>query len=230
MTTTHSTDGWPAAVHLLHGLGRALPLGETQDATWLFERAATTELRRAGATVPGTAPGRLRIDLADPDTAGVLAVAAPPSALPPGPLRIDGEFAALPGEPLPALADQLRRVLLACAADRLGLHVTEVNLQVTALLESADASPVASTPVEVLTASPNHEAAFTTVTVPGVAHLTRTLGSPVTERRGHLRVEIATAAGHHPLHVARDVRRAITATLPSGTAVSVMITAVNVTD
>ncbi|MFD3524595.1 hypothetical protein [Streptomyces sp. NPDC058653] len=229
MTTTHSTGGWPAAVQQLRDLGRALPLGEAQDATWLFEWAAAAELRRAGATLPGATPGRLRIGLIDPDTAGTPATTAPPSALPPGPLRIDGEFAALPGEPLPALADQLRHVLFACAADRLGLHVAEVNLQVTALLESADASPVPPTPMEVPTTSPDEEAAFTAIAVPGVAHLTRTLGSPVTERRGHLRVEFATAAGHHPLHVARAVRTAITTKLASDTPVTVLITAVNVT-
>ncbi|TXL87792.1 hypothetical protein [Streptomyces sp. IB2014 016-6] len=229
MTMTHSTDGWPAAVQELRDLGGALPLGEAEDATWLFERAATTELRRAGAAVPGATPGRLRIDLLDPDTGGPLPVAAPPGALPPGPLRIDGEFAALPGESLPALADQLRHAMFACAADRLGLHVAEINLRVTALLDPADASPVTSTPVEVPTASPDGEAAFTAAAVPGVAHLTRTLGSPVTERRGRLRVEFATAAGHHPLHVARAVRAAVTATLTSGTTVTVLITAVNVT-
>ncbi|TFI24986.1 hypothetical protein [Streptomyces sp. 4R-3d] len=226
MTTTHSTDGWPIAV--LRGLGRALPLGEAEDATWLFEGAAVTELRRAGAAVPGAAPGGLRIGLADPDAAGILAATAPPGALPRGPLCIDGEFAALPGEPLTALADQLRQVMFACAADRLGLHVTQVNLQVTALLEAADASAVTSAPVEVPTASPDSEAAFTALAVPGVARLTGTLGSPVTERRGHLRIELATAAGHHPLHVARAVRTAITATRPGGDTVTVLIAAANV--
>ncbi|MFD7517514.1 hypothetical protein ACFV85_22235 [Streptomyces niveus] len=230
MTTTHSTDGWRAVVQLHRDLGRALPLGEAEEATWLFEQAATTELRRAGATVPGATPGRLRIDLVDPDDGGVLSAAAPPGALPPGPLRIEGEFAALPGVPLPALADQLRHALFACSVDRLGLRVVEVNLQVTALLESADTSPVTSTPVEVLTASPDEEAAFTAVAVPGVAHLTKALGGPVAERRGHLRVEFATAAGHHPLDVARDVRTAIKARLTSDTAVTALITAVNVTD
>lgn len=230
MTRTHSPDGWPAAVQELRNLGRALPLGEAEDATWLFEQAAATELRRAGAAVSGAAPGGLRIGLIDPDAAGVLAAAAPPGGLPPGPLRIDGEFAALRGEPLPALADQLRHVMSACAADRLGLHVAEVNLQVTALLETADAPAVTSSPLEVLAASPDNEGAFTALTVPGVAHLTRTLGSPVTERRGNLRVEFASAAGYHPLHVARAVRTAIAATRPSGREVTVLITAVNVTD
>ncbi|MFB6951256.1 hypothetical protein ACFCXP_16650 [Streptomyces niveus] len=229
MTTTHNTDGWPAVVQLHRDLGRALPLGEVEDSTWLFERAASTELRRAAAAVPGATPGRLRIDLANPDAAGAPAVPAPPGALPPGPLRIDGEFAALPGEPLLALSDQLRHVMFACAADRLGLRVTEVNLRVTALLESGDVPPVTSAPVEVLTASPDGDAAFTAVAVPGVAHLTRTLGSPVSERRGHLRIEFATAAGHHPMHVARAVRTAVTATLTSDATVTVLITAMNVT-
>jgi hypothetical protein len=38
-------------------LGKALPLGEADDATWLFEHAATTELRRAGSTVTGHLSG-----------------------------------------------------------------------------------------------------------------------------------------------------------------------------
>jgi hypothetical protein len=228
MTTTHSTDGWTAAVQQRRDLGRALPLGEAGDATWLFEQAATKELRRAGGTVTGAAPGRLRIDLADPDSADVPALAAPPSALPPGPLRIDGEFAALPGEPLPALAEQLRQALFTCAVDRLGLHVIEVNLRVTALLESGDASSVGATPMEVPTASPEGEPCLTVVAVPGVAHLTRTLGSPVIERWGRVRVEFATAAGHLPLDVARAVRAAVTARLTSDTPVTVLITALNV--
>ena len=228
MTTTHSTDGWTAAVRERLHLGCALPLGEAQDATWLFEQAATTELRRAGRTVMGAAPGRLRIDLADPDSAAVLAPPGPPSALPPGPLRIDGEFAALPGEPLPALAEQLRQALFTCAVDRLGLQVTEVNLRVTELLETADASLATTTPMEVPAASPEGEPALTAAGVPGVAHLTRTLGSPATERRGQVWVEFATAAGHRPLDVARAVRTAVTAKLTSDTTVTVLITAVNV--
>jgi hypothetical protein len=227
MTTTHSTNEWTAAVRERPHLGCALPLGEAQDATWLFEQAATTELRRAGRTVAGAAPGRLRIDLVDWDSAGVLTLPAPPSALPPGPLRIDGEFAALPGKPLPALAEQLRQALFTCAVDRLGLHVTEVDLRVTELLESADASPATATPVEVLAVSPEGEAALTAAAVPGVAHLTRTLGSPATESGGHVWIELATAEGHHPLHVAQAIRTALTATLPDSTAITVVITAVN---
>ena len=56
---------------------------------------------------------------------------------------------------------------------------------------------------------------------------TRTLGSPATESQGHVWIELATAAGHHPLHVAQAVRTALTATRPDSTAITVVITAVN---
>ncbi|MBI0301136.1 nucleopolyhedrovirus P10 family protein, partial [Streptomyces sp. PRKS01-29] len=104
-------------------LGRLLPLGEREDGSWITERAAGEVLGRAAAEVPEAHLGALRIGPADPGTAGTPAVPPPPSALPPGPLRIAAECAATLDAPLPATADRLREVLLDAATDRLGLLV-----------------------------------------------------------------------------------------------------------
>ncbi|WP_405678671.1 hypothetical protein OG292_31875 [Streptomyces sp. NBC_01511] len=240
MTTGHGgngADGWSAAVRERLGLGRLLPLGDTADGAWLAERAATTALRRAAADVPGATLGRLRLCLADPGSADPPAVKPPPSALPPGVLRIEGDFSAVGGEPLPDVAERLRTALHAHAVDRLGLRVTEVDLRVTALLEegpTADPgsgggeSSGAAAPVGATAVAPRGTAAVIAANVPGVAHLSGSLGSAVLVTTGHVRVELATAAGHHPPEVARAVGRAVSAALPSHPTVAVLITAVDV--
>ncbi|MYZ38364.1 MULTISPECIES: hypothetical protein [unclassified Streptomyces] len=241
MTTAHGSDSWTAAVRRRLDLGRLLPLGGTADATWLAERAAAVELRRAAAEVPGTVLGAVRLSPADPDAAEESPVPPPPSALPPGRLRIEAEFGEeftdMTDEPLPAVADRLRAVLFACATRRLGLRIAEIDLRVTALLERA-AEPAGETaprhteptePVELRTATPKGEAALTAASVPGVACLTRTLGTAVAGTPGHVRIELATAAGHRPLEVARAVRKRVAASVPGGPSVAVVITAVNVT-
>ncbi|PVE11396.1 hypothetical protein [Streptomyces scopuliridis] len=243
MTTAHSSDGlgtggWAAAVRQRLGLGRLLPLGGARDGAWLSERAATDELRLAAAGVAGAVLGRLRLSLTDPDGAGLPAVPPPPSALPPGPLRIDGEFAAGPAEPLPAVAERLRGVLFACATERLGLRVEEVDLRVTALLDpsgealerprdgAAPAGPDEGRPADVRAAAPEGEPELLAAAVPGVAYPTRTLGGAVVTTPGHVRLELATAAGHRPLEVARAVRARLTAELPGAPSVAVLVTAV----
>lgn len=243
MTTAHSfdglsTEGWTAAVRQRLSLGRLLPLGGAQDGAWLSERAATVELRRAAAEVAGVTLGGLRLSLADPDVPGRPAVPPPPTALPPGPLRIDGEFAAVAGEPLPAMAERLRGVLFACATDRLGLRVEEVDLRVTALLDPSEGSPGESPahpsaeyaapagPDGVRAAAPEGDPELLAAAVPGVAYPTRTLGGAVVSTPGHVRVELATAAGHHPLDVARAVRARLTTALPGAPSVAVLVTAV----
>jgi hypothetical protein len=217
-----------AAVHLRLDMGRLLPLGVAADGVWLTERAAATELRRAARSLPSAAVGRLELSLSATGSPGVPAVPPPPSALPPGPLRIDGDFTALPGEPLPALAERLREVLFSCAVDQLGLVVAEVDLRVTALLETADDSSAAATPVEVPAVRPEGEPGLSVAAVPGVAHLTGILGLAVATHRGQVRVELATAAGHRPLDVARVVRETVTASVPGAPPVTVLITAVEV--
>ncbi|MFD3488120.1 hypothetical protein [Streptomyces sp. NPDC058665] len=227
------TDGWSAAVRERLDLGRLLPLGDTADGAWLAERAATTALRRAAAEVPGAVLGRLRVCLADPGSAERPAVQPPPSALPPGVLRIEGDFAAVAGEPLPDVAERLRTALYAHAVDRLGLRVTEVDLRVTALL---DKEPDAGSGDSVgraepfgATAAPKGTAAVMAANVPGVAHLSASLGTAVLVTRGHVRIELATSRGHHPPDVVRAVRRAVTASLPSHPTVAVLVTAVDTT-
>jgi len=225
-TDGHSSDGWTAAVRERLGLGRLLPLGAAADGAWLAEQAATAELRLAAAAVPGVAPGRLRVSLTDPAGAGTPAVPAPPSALPPGPLRIDGEFGALQGEPLPAVATRLRAALISYATERLGLLVEEVDLRVTALLDTMEDSAAPDGPVEVPAVDPGSVAALAVTEVPGVAHLTGTLGEAVEVTPEHVRVELATAVGHRPPDVARAVRAAVTAAVPGAPSVAVVITAV----
>ncbi len=125
------------------GLGRLLPLGGPCDGAWIAERAAGGVLRdAAGREVPEARLDSVRVGLADPGTAAEPAVPAPPSALPPGPLRLTAEFAATAAWPLPETASRLRTSLAVAATERLGLDVTEVDLRVTELLdEEPSAAP-----------------------------------------------------------------------------------------
>ncbi|MFF0447719.1 hypothetical protein ACFYT4_15150 [Streptomyces sp. NPDC004609] len=129
------------AVRRRLGLGRLLPLGDPGAGAWLTEQSAETVLRHAADGLPGVEPGRLRLALADPESVAAPAVPPPPSALPPGPLRIDADFAAVGPRPLPELASALRETLFTAAADRLGLVVTEVDLRVTELLDAPAGVP-----------------------------------------------------------------------------------------
>lgn len=126
------------------GLGRFLPLGEARDGAWIAERAVEAVLRGAAVRgVPGVRLGRLRIGPAGPEEADEPVVPPPPSALPPGPLRLTAEFAATAAQPLPVTASLLRTALAQAAAERIGLTVTEVDLRATELLEAGteDAEP-----------------------------------------------------------------------------------------
>ncbi|MCZ9339987.1 nucleopolyhedrovirus P10 family protein, partial [Streptomyces sp. TRM76130] len=111
------------------GLGRFLPLGTPPDGAWITERAARGVLLTAVAGLPGARLDRLRLALADPDAAAAPAVPPPPSALPPGPLRITADLAATAAEPLPVTAARVRDTLTEAAALRLGLTVGEVDLR-----------------------------------------------------------------------------------------------------
>ena len=124
-----TADRWTQAVRNQLGLGRLLPLGGDGDGAWITEAAAAAVLRRAAHHVPGVRLGSLRLSLADPDSTPEPAVPPPPSALPPGSLRITADFTATPAVPLPAIASRLRSVLASTATDRLGLRVTEVDLR-----------------------------------------------------------------------------------------------------
>ncbi|MFI6283860.1 hypothetical protein ACIBCM_03710 [Streptomyces sp. NPDC051018] len=225
------------------GPGRLLPLGGPGEGAWLTEQAADGVLRHAADGLDGVAPGRLRLALADPQSAPSPAVPAPPSALPPGELRIDAEFAATALRPLPALASALRDTLFTAAADTLGLVVTEVDLRVTELLdplagvpgstapgeppgEPDRAWPVASGTAGVRPADPADPLAVAAAGAAGVAGLTAVLGVPVHRAADHVRVEVAVAHGHRPPEVVRAVREAVSAALGDGRPVSVLVTAV----
>ncbi|MFZ4187291.1 hypothetical protein [Streptomyces pseudogriseolus] len=136
-----TADRWTRMVRQQVGLGRFLPLGGRHDGAWIAERAAGAVLRRAAERdVPEVRMDGIRIGLADPDAAAEPAVPAPPSALPPGPLRLTAEFAATAAWPLPETVSRLRAALAVTATERIGLEVTEVDLRVTDLLDTEPAA------------------------------------------------------------------------------------------
>lgn len=227
MTTADSsrrTQGWTAAVRLRLGLGRLLPLGGPADGAWISERAAAAVLRRA---VGGSGPVLLdlRIAVTDADAAPAPQVPPPPSALPPGPLRIEATVAATAHLPIPAAAAALRSALLTAAARRLGLVVDEVDVQVAELLDT-EPERTGPPPVEVRPADPEDVAGRAAAGVTGVATLTRVLGASVHTDPDHVRVELATDGGHRALDVARSVRAAVTQAVDGHPPVAVLVTAV----
>ncbi|MFJ5778486.1 nucleopolyhedrovirus P10 family protein [Streptomyces sp. NPDC093094] len=249
-----TADGWTRAVRQQLGLGRLLPLGGPRDGAWIAESAAETVLRRAGDAVAGVRTGGLRVAPAGPDSGHEPAVPPPPSALPPGPLRVTAGFTASGTEPLPTAAARLRTALAATAADSLGLTVTEVDLRVTGLWEQEDEgegedrgepskapdSGGAAPSADVPEGGDGARVAAAALAVAGVARLTGALGglgravhieerqdgSPSLPRR-HVRVELAARRGHRALAVAREVRAAVAAALPDAPTVAVLITAVD---
>ncbi|WP_369388438.1 nucleopolyhedrovirus P10 family protein [Streptomyces sp. CG1] len=239
-----TADRWTELVRHQVGLGRLLPLGGPCDGAWIAEAAAASVLERAAADgVPGVRLGTLRLTLADPEEAAQAVVPAPPSALPPGPLRLTADFAATAAEPLPAVASRLRLTLAAAAAGRLGLAVSEVDLRVTDLLDTEDPA----TAVRALRPVPAREptdpdearAAAAALAVPGVTGLTASLGgfgravhleehpAGTALPRRHARVELSTSAGHRAVDVARRVRTAVRDALEDRPTVAVLITAVD---
>ncbi|WP_208765331.1 hypothetical protein [Streptomyces albidochromogenes] len=247
-------DGLTRGVRRRLGLGRLLPLGEASDGAWLAEKAAGPVLREAVAGITGVSVGALRIGLADPDAAAEPAVPPPPGALPPGPLRVVADLTATAGgEPLPHRAERLRIALREAASARLGLVVTAVDLRVTDLVEAGE-EPVTAAPPDGGTGDASEDggsgggqdeasdagperpeddgggdraaAEAAAAAVPGVARLTGVLGAPVHLADGHVRVELATAAGHRALAVAVAVRKAVAASQGGRTTVAVLVTAV----
>ncbi|MEV5179870.1 hypothetical protein AB0K88_08840 [Streptomyces werraensis] len=132
-----TTDRWTQMVRQQVGLGRILPLGTARDGAWITERAVGAALRRAAErNMPEVRLDGVRVGLADPDAALEPAVPAPPSALPPGPLRLTATFAATAAWPLPETASRLRTALAVAATERVGLDLTEVDLRVIELLDT----------------------------------------------------------------------------------------------
>ncbi|WP_329212451.1 hypothetical protein OG257_29485 [Streptomyces sp. NBC_00683] len=227
MTTAdspHRADGWTAAVRQRLDLGRLLPLGGPADGSWIAERAAAAVLREA-ATGSGAVLGRLRIAGSDADSAPEPVVPPPPSALPPGPLRIEAGFSTTAQRPLHVTADALRSALLVAASARLGLDVTEVDLRVTELLDE-EPEPAAVPQAGVRAAEPDGVAGTAAAGVPGVVSLTRVLGSAVHTGADHVRVELATAGDHRALDVAQAVREAVAFAVEGRPSVAVLVTAV----
>ncbi|MEV0223465.1 nucleopolyhedrovirus P10 family protein [Streptomyces sp. NPDC050704] len=235
-----TVDRWTQEVRHQLGLGRLVPLGGPRDGAWITERAAGSVLRRAARHLPGVRLGVLRLALADPETAYEAAVPSPPSALPPGPLRISADFTAAltPGEPLPTTASRLRATLATAATERLGLTVTEVDLRVTGLLEenpaadTADRDETGTRPAEPQRGDDESRVAATAQSVPGVTRLTGGVhieqrpGETAALPRRHIRVEIETDAHERTLDVTRAVRTAVTKALPDHPSVAVLVTAV----
>jgi hypothetical protein len=234
-----TAERWAQAVRHQVGLGRLLPLGGPRDGSWISEEAAEAVLRRAAGELRGVRLDGLRIALADPDDVQEPAVPPPPSALPPGALRVTATFAATAAAPLPATAALVRTTLATTADERLGLRVAEVDLRVTALLdEDPEPAPVGE-PEPPYAAEPGSDdegrAAAAARSVPGVARLTGGLGRAVQleERRTegalahrHARVEFAVDPGHRPSEVARQVRAAVRDALSDHPTVAVLVTAV----
>ncbi|MER8158469.1 nucleopolyhedrovirus P10 family protein [Streptomyces sp. NPDC094472] len=228
-------------------LGRLLPLGGREDGSWITEHAAGEVLRRAADEITDARLGALRIAPADPDTAATPAVPPPPSALPPGTLRIAAECGATLEEPLPVTADRLRDVLLDTATDRLGLLVEAVDVRVMDVLDELPPPPPATprphqpqppprpTSVERTGPDPAATAARAAVSVPGVTRLAPVLGSPrpVRIEGTHIRIELAVAADHRAVDVARAVRTAVAQAAPlpapgdQPPTVAVLVTAVD---
>ncbi|MBA9045093.1 nucleopolyhedrovirus P10 family protein [Streptomyces griseofuscus] len=234
------TDAWTQVVRHHVGLGRMLPLGGPEDGAWIAEDAAGAVLRGAAADgLPGVRLGALRIGLADPQRVAEPVVPAPPSALPPGALRVTADFAATAVEPLPATAERLRELLATAAAERLGLVVTEVDLRITELLEPdgrlvevrPPRPPAAREPTDL----PELRAAEAALAVPGVVRLTgpgravrieeRTDGTAALAHR-HVRVDLAADATHRTVEVARRVRAVVRDALEDRPTVAVLVTSV----
>ncbi|MEU5598985.1 nucleopolyhedrovirus P10 family protein [Streptomyces sp. NPDC020298] len=242
-----TAERWARAVRQQLGLGRLLPLGGARDGAWIAEGAATEVLRRAVREVTGVRLGTLRLGLAGPEDTEEPAVPLPPSALPPGPLRLTADFSATADMPLPDTASRLRLVLATAAAQGLGLAVTEVDLRVTGLLDDEEPpapAPQAVPPVPAReTADPDETRAATAArSVPGVTRLTGALGGPsravhIEERQHdapaeaalahrHVRVEVAVDTAYRALDVARQVRAAVSDALRDHPTVAVLVTAV----
>ncbi|WP_432138240.1 MULTISPECIES: nucleopolyhedrovirus P10 family protein [unclassified Streptomyces] len=236
-----AAESWTQAVRRQVGLGRLLPLGGPADGAWITEDAARAVLRAAAREVRGVRLDGLRLGPADPAGDAEPAVPPPPSGLPPGPLRVTGDIAVGPAEPLPAAAARLRAALADAARQRLGLTVAEVDLRVASLLDEEpgqeEEPPPGPPSAGTVTGDDESRAADAARSVPGVVALTGVLGgvgrSVHLEQhrpegaalpRRHARVELAVGAGHRAVDVARQVRAAVSEALPDHPTVAVVVT------
>ncbi|MFF8788411.1 hypothetical protein [Streptomyces sp. NPDC015125] len=237
-----AANQWAQAVRVALGIGRVLPLGGPADGSWITEQAAAGVLRAAAGTPAGVHLGVLRLSVADAARAPRPVVPAPPSALPPGPLRIEADFATVADRPLTTVADQVRTALLEASVRELGLVVGVVDLQVSGLLDEGEVPsppPAARTqgpratpvPDEGTGAAQEGPAGISAVArgVPGVARLEAVLGGasrPVRCTDGHVLIQLATAPGYRALDVSCAVRQAVAAAPAAPSTVAVLVTAV----
>ncbi|WP_059009469.1 hypothetical protein [Streptomyces specialis] len=199
------------------GLGRLLPLGLPEDGAWVTERAAGAALLRAVAALPGVRAEGLRIGPAG--DGGEAVVPPPPSALPPGPLRIGASVAVGADRPLTDSAAEVRAALTAAADERLGLDVVAVDVEVSGLLPQAPPPDVAAAPEPpapgVGPASGTGAAvAAAVLAVPGVLGLSGAVGGPsrgVEVTAGGVRVQLTADASRRAVDVARAAASAVTA-------------------
>src|SRR4051812_23718651 len=230
-----TAERWAQTVRHQLGLGRLLPLGGPRDGAWISEEAAGAVLRRAVEEMRGVRVDALRIALADPEDVSEPAVPPPPSALPPGPLRVTAEFAATAAVPLPTTAALLRAALAAAAGGALGRAGGGGGLRGGGPLGGGTAPVSAQPPRPPRAAEPGTgdegRVAAAALSVPGVAHLTGGLGRAVhlEERpeegalpRRHARVEVAVVPGHRAADVAQQVRTAVRDALPGHPTVALL--------
>ncbi|ARQ71418.1 hypothetical protein [Streptomyces marincola] len=231
------------AVRQQLSLGRLLPLGGPADGAWLAERAAAPVLRGAAERVPGVVVEELRVAPAG-DAVAALAAGAPPSALPPGPLRVKAVVVADAALPLPRTAAAVRAALAGAAAERLGLAVTDVDLTVRDVLTARELTDLRTRGRPQATSAPpgtvsenaenaeNAEArvAAAVLAVPGVRGLTdvpggrlRAVEIPADGRRP-VRVQVAVDEAHRALDVARAVARAASAAAGRAGGAAVVVT------
>ncbi|MET8881119.1 Asp23/Gls24 family envelope stress response protein [Streptomyces rubiginosohelvolus] len=107
--------------------GRPLPLGEADEDLRIMENVAARTLRQAAEEVPGVRAGSCRLTLAD-------ARGGPP-------VHVDlSVHVPLTTPDVQALAQEIRDRVDVTAHERLGLHLGEINVRITDLVDE-DASP-----------------------------------------------------------------------------------------
>ncbi|WP_435226339.1 Asp23/Gls24 family envelope stress response protein [Streptomyces sp. Tue6028] len=108
-------------VHMELRPGRPISLGEPAEDLWIMEVAAARTLRAAAETVPGVRAGSCRI--------------LPGTATVPSGVVVRLEVHAPATDPLPEVAEQVRRRVREAADDRLGLRTAAVDIRITDLID-----------------------------------------------------------------------------------------------